>query len=51
MPGDWSVAQGHQLSEQVETQVSTVIPGANIVTHVEPAGDPLSLRDVGIDQG
>jgi cation diffusion facilitator family transporter len=51
VPGDWSVAQGHQLSEQVETQVSTVIPGANIVTHVEPAGDPLSLRDAGIDRG
>lgn len=51
VPGDWSVAQGHQLSEKVETQVSTVIPGANIVTHVEPAGDPLSLRDAGIDRG
>lgn len=51
VPGDWSIAQGHQLAEEVETRVSTVIPGANIVTHIEPAGDPISLRDAGIDRG
>ncbi len=49
VPGEWSVLQAHQLAEQVETQVSSVIPGANIVTHVEPEGDPLSMRDASID--
>jgi cation diffusion facilitator family transporter len=50
VPDNWSVLQGHQLAEQVEIQVSTVVPGANIVTHVEPLGDPLSMKDAGIDR-
>jgi cation diffusion facilitator family transporter len=45
VPGSWSVSQGHKLAEQVETHVRATIPGANIVTHVEPAEDPLSMQD------
>lgn len=50
VPGDWSVRRSHQLAEQVEVQVSQAIPNANIVTHVEPVEDPISLQDAAIDR-
>jgi len=45
VPGNWSVSQGHQLAEKIVNQVQAAIPGANIVTHVEPQDDPLSMQD------
>lgn len=51
VPGDWTVRQGHQLAEQVENQVIQAIPNANMVTHVEPIEDPISMQDAGIDRG
>ena len=51
VPGDWSVRKGHSLAEQVEVQVLGTIPNANIVTHIEPIEDPLSMADANIDRG
>ncbi len=45
VPGSWSVARGHKLAEQIENQVRATISNTNIVTHVEPAEDPLSMED------
>lgn len=50
VPGGWTVADGHRLADQIETQVRSAVPNANIVTHIEPAGDPLSDQDVPIDR-
>ncbi len=50
VPGDWSVRQGHTLAEQVETQVLETITNANIVTHIEPIEDPLSMEDANINR-
>ncbi len=50
VPGDWSVKRAHTLAEEFEKQVIGSIPNANIVTHIEPAGDPLSMEDTGIDR-
>jgi cation diffusion facilitator family transporter len=50
VPGSWTVLTGHRLADQIETQIRTAIPNANIVTHIEPAGDPLSLQDANIDR-
>jgi cation diffusion facilitator family transporter len=49
VPGSWSVARGHKLAEQIEKQVRATIPSTNIVTHVEPAEDPLSMDDQAIN--
>jgi hypothetical protein len=38
------------LADQVENQIRTAIPNANIVTHIEPVEDPLSLQDANIDR-
>jgi cation diffusion facilitator family transporter len=50
VPGDWTVRRGHQLAEQVEQQVLTSIPNTNIVTHIEPIEDPISLEDAALDR-
>ena len=49
VPGSWSVSQGHQMAENIESQVRAAIPGANIATHIEPAEEPVSMEDAAIN--
>jgi cation diffusion facilitator family transporter len=48
VPGEWSIRKGHLLAEQVEKQVIETIKNANIVTHIEPIEDQLSMDDISI---
>jgi cation diffusion facilitator family transporter len=50
VPGDWSVHKSHALAEQVENRVIQTISNANIVTHIEPVEDPISMTDSSIDR-
>ncbi|OGO29566.1 MAG: transporter [Chloroflexi bacterium RBG_16_54_18] len=50
VPGEWPVRQAHRLAEQVEIDVSKTVPNSNIVTHIEPVDDPISLDDAFIDR-
>lgn len=50
VPGEWSVKKGHMLAEQVEMQVMENVSNSNIVTHVEPIGDPISMNDASINR-
>jgi cation diffusion facilitator family transporter len=50
LPGDWTISTGHKLADQIEMQVKEAIPSATIVTHIEPAEDPLSLQDGMLDR-
>jgi cation diffusion facilitator family transporter len=50
VPGSWTVMEGHRLADRIETQIKAAIPSANIVTHIEPVDDPLSLQDAPIDR-
>lgn len=50
VPGEWSVRQAHRLAEQVEIEVCETVPNSNIVTHLEPVDDPISLDDAYIDR-
>jgi cation diffusion facilitator family transporter len=50
VPGNWTVRRGHKLAEQVEKQVLDAIPNTNIVTHIEPLEDPLSMEDATLDR-
>jgi cation diffusion facilitator family transporter len=45
VPGTWTVAQGHDLLEQVEDEICAVLPGAQVHTHLEPREDPRSYGD------
>lgn len=51
LPGDWTISAGHKLADQIEVQIREAIPGATVVTHIEPANDPLSLDDETLDRG
>jgi cation diffusion facilitator family transporter len=51
VPGDWTVRQGHQIAEEVETKVIRAIPRSNIVTHIEPIEDLISQQDMDLDRG
>lgn len=44
VPGNWSVRESHSLAEQFENQVGETIANANIVTHIEPIEDPISME-------
>jgi len=50
VPGSWTVRQGHKLAEQVEYDVRGAVPNSNIVTHIEPVEDPISMEDAPIDR-
>jgi cation diffusion facilitator family transporter len=50
LPGEWTISAGHKLADQIENQVREAIPNSNIVTHIEPADDPLSLQDGALDR-
>jgi cation diffusion facilitator family transporter len=49
-PGDWSIQKGHDLCEEIEAAVREVLPGAHVVTHLEPREDPVSWDDRGLDR-
>lgn len=50
VPGNWTVEAGHRLADRFENEIRQAIPAATIVTHIEPAGDPLSLADATLDR-
>jgi cation diffusion facilitator family transporter len=52
VPMEWSIKKGHKLSEEIETEIRNLFPGTptNVLTHLEPAGDPSSMKDISIDR-
>ena len=50
VPGDWEVSRGHQLLEGVESAIQAVLPGARVITHLEPLEDPASFLDLELDR-
>lgn len=50
MPGSWSVKRGHDAAEQVEAALRDAVPRATVFTHLEPAEDPSSFADRGLDR-
>ncbi len=50
VPGEWSVARGHDLVEAIEAAIGSRLPRATVSTHLEPLEDPASWHDVGLDR-
>jgi cation diffusion facilitator family transporter len=50
VPGDWTVRRGHELAEQIESEVRAVIHNATVFTHLEAIEDPSSFQDQGLDR-
>lgn len=49
-PGSWTVQQGHELLERVEADLRHELGNVTVFTHLEPAEDPVSFADVGLDR-
>ena len=50
VPDEWTVAQAHQLSEEIEERIRSMVPNAAIFTHIEPISDPASYDDQKLDR-
>jgi cation diffusion facilitator family transporter len=50
VPGGWTISRGHRLAEEIENKVRDALPHTNIVTHLEPVEDPVSMQDISLDQ-
>lgn len=50
VPDNWTVAQAHQLSEEIESRIRSLVPNAGVFTHIEPISDPSSYDDQGLDR-
>lgn len=50
VPGTWTIRRGHSLLEEIERDVRAALPSATVFTHIEPAEDPRSWDDVGLER-
>jgi cation diffusion facilitator family transporter len=51
VPPDWSVQEGHDLLEEIESDLNKLFDmPSNVITHLEPLGDPKALEDIGLDR-
>jgi cation diffusion facilitator family transporter len=50
VPGSWSVQRGHDLVERIESALRARLPGISVLSHLEPAEDPSSWDDTGLDR-
>jgi cation diffusion facilitator family transporter len=50
VPGNWSVQQGHDLLERLETDLHSKLDRLTVTTHLEPIEDPASWRDAELDR-
>lgn len=50
VPGEWSVHQGHQLMDRIETDICQALPNVTALTHLESLDDPASWEDMDLDR-
>lgn len=50
VPGHWTVQLAHELAERIEEDIRVAVPGANVITHLEPLEDPVSHDDIPLDR-
>jgi cation diffusion facilitator family transporter len=50
-PGKWTIQEGHNLVEKVESDIRNLFNSpVTVFTHLEPIEDPVSMEDIGIDR-
>lgn len=50
VPGEWTVAQAHRLSEEIESRMRSMVPNLGVLVHIEPISDPASYDDQELDR-
>lgn len=46
VPGSWSVRRGHELLHEIELRLQEALPGASVLTHLEPIEEAISFEDI-----
>lgn len=50
VPGEWSVQDGHDMAERIESDLRERFQTATVFTHLEPIEDPVSFEDTELDR-
>lgn len=50
VPGEWTVKRGHDLSEEIERDITEALPMTTVFMHIEPVEDSASWQDMGLDR-
>ncbi|MCE9518632.1 MAG: cation diffusion facilitator family transporter [Verrucomicrobia bacterium] len=50
VPGNWTVAHGHDIAEDIEQELRSQVPRLTVTTHLEPVEDPVSWDDVELER-
>ena len=50
VPDEWTVKKAHQLSEEIESRVRSLVANAVLEVHIEPISDPASYDDQTLDR-
>ena len=50
VPDEWSVLRAHQLSEEIEERIRSLVPNAGVFVHIEPISDQASYDDEDLDR-
>jgi len=50
IPDEWTIRQGHALSEQVEQDIRAALESVTLLIHLEPLHDPTSMDDTMLDR-
>jgi len=50
VPDAWSVDRAHQLSEEVEERIRSLVPNAITLSHIEPISQPASYDDIKLER-
>jgi divalent metal cation (Fe/Co/Zn/Cd) transporter len=50
VPGKWTVAHGHEVTEKIEADLRGRLPRLHVTTHLEPLEDPVSWEDVELER-
>ena len=50
VPGQWTVKDAHDWAERIERDIRKAVPRVNVLTHLEPLEDPVSMLDQDLDR-
>jgi cation diffusion facilitator family transporter len=50
VPGQWAVKEAHDWAERIERDIRKAVPRVNVITHLEPLEDPVSMLDQDLDR-
>jgi len=50
VPDAWPVDRAHQLSEEIEARIRSLVPNAITLSHIEPISQPASYDDIKLER-